>query len=571
MSQTRDTRSLQLNETAQIAICARPWWNDTGIRLEADSNYRFFCDPSQQWFDASNPYSADGYPSKNVFQSMTEKLRRAPVENWFVLMGAIDKDSNTTFRIGTRLDSYSPNFYGTTYTGGTSNKGTVFQMTPAGVLTTVVNFTGDNGSNPQGGLIRASDGHLYGMTTTGGLTSDGLPAGGGQIYRLRMGPSVTSQAASSIVATSATINATINPGGYLTPVSFQYGTSPTLDTFSTVSAGSLSAGTNPVAVQSSLSGLSAFTTYYFRAVASNDENTVPQAGAILSFTTGAPDISIEQPAGSALVAGSSVAFGNVTLGSSADLIFTVRNIGNLDLASLAVSIDGTNSADFSAGTIASTTVTAGGSTTFHVSFTPGAGSPRTATLHVASNVTGAKNPFDIILSGFGNTVPVFAGYTVSTPYQTAVTISLGKLLTGASDADGDAVSVASVGASAHSGTVVLQSTSILYTPPSGYSGTDTFPVNVIDARGASASGTVTVTVQPLTDVNLNPPALTPLPDGHMSLTFQGIPGRIYQVQRSTDLRTWLTIATLTAGPTGAISYVDSSPPAGSAYYRLSKP
>ena len=115
MSQTRDTRSLQLNETAQIAICARPWWNATGILLEAGSNYRFSCDLSQQWFDASIPSGADGYISKNVLQSMTEKLRRVPVENWFVLMGAIDKDSSTTFRIGSMLNSYSPSKTGQLY------------------------------------------------------------------------------------------------------------------------------------------------------------------------------------------------------------------------------------------------------------------------------------------------------------------------------------------------------------------------------------------------------------------------------------------------------------------------
>ena len=42
-----------------------------------------------------------------------------------------------------------------------------------------------------------------------------------------------------------------------------------------------------------------------------------------------------------------------------------------------------------------------GTATFTVTFTPGATGPRTATLHLASNVTGAKNPFDITLTGTG--------------------------------------------------------------------------------------------------------------------------------------------------------------------------
>ncbi len=54
------------------------------------------------------------------------------------------------------------NFYGTTYTGGSSNAGTVFQMTPAGVLTTLVSFDGANGGYPQAALVQGSDGNFYG-------------------------------------------------------------------------------------------------------------------------------------------------------------------------------------------------------------------------------------------------------------------------------------------------------------------------------------------------------------------------------------------------------------------------
>ena len=40
------------------------------------------------------------------------------------------------------------NFYGTTYQGGTSNRGTVFKVTTNGVLTSLVSFTGTNGAYP---------------------------------------------------------------------------------------------------------------------------------------------------------------------------------------------------------------------------------------------------------------------------------------------------------------------------------------------------------------------------------------------------------------------------------------
>ena len=60
------------------------------------------------------------------------------------------------------------NFYGMTSGGGTGGFGTIFKMTPAGVLTTLVNFTGTNGSAPSGWMIQGSDGNFYGMTSTGG-------------------------------------------------------------------------------------------------------------------------------------------------------------------------------------------------------------------------------------------------------------------------------------------------------------------------------------------------------------------------------------------------------------------
>jgi uncharacterized repeat protein (TIGR03803 family) len=69
------------------------------------------------------------------------------------------------------------NFYGTTYLGGTANKGIAFKVTPGGVLTKLVDFAGPNGANPQGSIMRASDGNYYGTTQNGGL-------GGGTVYRI---------------------------------------------------------------------------------------------------------------------------------------------------------------------------------------------------------------------------------------------------------------------------------------------------------------------------------------------------------------------------------------------------
>jgi uncharacterized repeat protein (TIGR03803 family) len=66
------------------------------------------------------------------------------------------------------------NFYGTTIVGGTSNNGTLFEVTPAGVETVLYSFAGgSDGANPYGGLIQGTDGNFYGMTYIGGTSGHG--------------------------------------------------------------------------------------------------------------------------------------------------------------------------------------------------------------------------------------------------------------------------------------------------------------------------------------------------------------------------------------------------------------
>jgi uncharacterized repeat protein (TIGR03803 family) len=70
--------------------------------------------------------------------------------------------------------------YGTTYSGGTSNNGSVFSLTPpaspGGAWTESVlhDFTGGgDGSAPQAGLVISKNGVLYGTTSSGGASNAG--------------------------------------------------------------------------------------------------------------------------------------------------------------------------------------------------------------------------------------------------------------------------------------------------------------------------------------------------------------------------------------------------------------
>jgi uncharacterized repeat protein (TIGR03803 family) len=79
------------------------------------------------------------------------------------------------------------NFYGTTYTGGAYDEGTIFRITPSGVYSRLYSFCAESGcpdgALPQAPLFQAGDGRLYGTTT--GIYSGGVNQG--TVFRLSLG------------------------------------------------------------------------------------------------------------------------------------------------------------------------------------------------------------------------------------------------------------------------------------------------------------------------------------------------------------------------------------------------
>jgi len=65
------------------------------------------------------------------------------------------------------------NLYGTTFNGGASGQGTVFQLDPSGNLNVLYNFAGGDGSHPRASLIADAAGNLYGTTINGGANDAG--------------------------------------------------------------------------------------------------------------------------------------------------------------------------------------------------------------------------------------------------------------------------------------------------------------------------------------------------------------------------------------------------------------
>lgn len=92
------------------------------------------------------------------------------------------------------VEASDGNFYGTSVTGGIGigSSGTIFRMTPAGVVTILKTFvfSGPDGRYPFSALTQGSDGHLYGTTTGGGITSAGTP-GHGTVFRMTLAGELT--------------------------------------------------------------------------------------------------------------------------------------------------------------------------------------------------------------------------------------------------------------------------------------------------------------------------------------------------------------------------------------------
>ena len=94
------------------------------------------------------------------------------------------------------VEATDGDLYGTTLEGGAYRSGSVFRITPSGVLTTLYSFCSqsacEDGAEPYGGLVQAGSGSLYGTTEYGGgnneCTSD---IGCGTVFRISLSGKLT--------------------------------------------------------------------------------------------------------------------------------------------------------------------------------------------------------------------------------------------------------------------------------------------------------------------------------------------------------------------------------------------
>ena len=100
--------------------------------------------------------------------------------------------NNGSEPFGPVVQATDGNFYGTTAHGGNGN-GNVYRMTPSGKVTSIYSFCSQtncaDGQTPETPPILGSDGNLYGVTLTGGKGSNGN--GGGVLYKMTLNGRIT--------------------------------------------------------------------------------------------------------------------------------------------------------------------------------------------------------------------------------------------------------------------------------------------------------------------------------------------------------------------------------------------
>lgn len=284
----------------------------------------------------------------------------------FTLLVEFESSTTGSNPTGTLTAGADGHFYGSTKYGGLNNKGTVFQMTSAGVVTTLVQFGGADGANPGPNLIEASDGHLYGVTSSGGASGEGTA------FRLTTAGVLTKLYDFSTLTFQAV------PGGWAQ------------------------------AQNGVLYGMSTF-------------GGSEDLGLIYTLDVGAPglapEIEVRGPGDVLITDGGAHAFGVVTVGQSSDVVLTIKNTGVEALSGVSATIDGTDAAEFSLISLPAGSIPALGSSTVTVRFTPGSSGSKSAFLRIASNDTD-ENPYDIALIG-GPEAEIALEQPVGTPVADA--------------------------------------------------------------------------------------------------------------------------------------------------------
>jgi uncharacterized repeat protein (TIGR03803 family) len=111
-----------------------------------------------------------GGGSANCFQGCGTIFEITPAGTLTTLH--VFEDSDGKYPEAALVFGNDGNLYGTTYQGGSNNRGTFFKITLGGAFTLLHSFSPTDGAEPLG-LVLGANGNFYGITIRGGFENDG--------------------------------------------------------------------------------------------------------------------------------------------------------------------------------------------------------------------------------------------------------------------------------------------------------------------------------------------------------------------------------------------------------------
>ena len=112
-----------------------------------------------------------------------------PAAGQFSSVVSFNGTNGTGPEYGPLVQGRDGNYYGTTSLGGANGYGEVFKMTPGGTVTPIYSFCSQaacaDGTAPAAGVVLGTDGNFYGATALGGdVNGCGFPYGCGTIFKV---------------------------------------------------------------------------------------------------------------------------------------------------------------------------------------------------------------------------------------------------------------------------------------------------------------------------------------------------------------------------------------------------
>lgn len=249
----------------------------------------------------------------------------------------------------------------------------------------------------------ASAAPVFTMTGTGTPTTNS-PTGASVMLRIRevpIPPTITTNAASALTSTGATLNGTVSSNGSSTTVTFDYGLTAAYGSSATATQSPLAAAASGSAVSVAVTGLTCSTSYHFRVNAVNSVGT--SNGNDLTFATSACPAPIVTSINT-----SSASPTKINTAVTWTVVFDTAVTG-VDLTDFSlVQADGVTGASLSS--------VSGSGTTYTVTANTGTGTIGTLTLKLIDNDT-IINAYSVPLGGVGAGNGNFTGqsYTVCSP------------------------------------------------------------------------------------------------------------------------------------------------------------